>query len=679
MLQSVIRRVTQVYRVLLVGGALATLVSCSTANAARAQPESLPTEPDAIFLALREAAQKNDAPRAFELARRLPAYPSPSYVEYFALKPQLFDASGQARLNAPDTLILNFLQKYEGQAIADRMRNDYLLVLGARHAWHDFDEQYQRFALKDDLQLKCYALQAQAAHGREVAEAARALLVAPNRYGNGCVELISVLTQKKQFEQDDIWQQIRLAYEINEVAVGNRIADALGPQRPSPKQFAMAVTQPQALLEQGVPINTAAHQLALLAITRIARQDPILAAAIFTSIAERLTPQEQATGWGTIAYRAALEKIPLAPDWYQLATDGWLSNPAYEWRVRAALLAENWPMVLKAIEMMPGTLRHQPVWIYWQGRGLRATGESALAVQAWRKIASNFDFYGQLATEELGRQIALPPTTALAEREAEIKRLQTLPGFQLAEHFYRLQMYFEGAREWNWTLRGMSDRQLLAAAELARRLKLYDRAVNTAERTRQEHDFKLRYIAPLRDLMERNAKLTDLDPAWAYGLIRQESRFISDARSSVGATGLMQLMPGTAQLVARKIGLGKISSAKMNDVETNILLGMNYLAMMYAELDASPVLASAAYNAGPHRAQKWRAALTRPIEGAIFAETIPFNETRDYVKKVLANTVYYATLLNGTPQSLKARLGVIAPQNVPEALPQKPDTTKQIN
>ncbi len=666
MLLCVLQRVTQVYRSLSVVCVLTTLISCSTVEVARAQSENVPREPDAIFMALREAAQQNNAPRALELARQIPAYPVPSYVEYFALKPQLFDSLGHARLNAPDTPILAFLQRYEGQAIADRLRNDYLLVLGARHAWREFDKQYRRFVLKDDLQLKCYALQARAARGLEVAEAARALLVAPNRYGDGCVELITVLKQKNQLDQDDVWQQIRLAYEMNEVAVGNRIADALGPQRPSPKQFEMTANKPRVLLEQGVPINTAAHQLALLAITRIARQDPLLAAAIFISVAPRLTPQEQATGWGTIGYRAALDKIPLALDWYRLSVDGWLSNAAHEWRVRAALLANHWPLVRQAIEIMPSALRRQPAWIYWHGRALQATGENALAVQAWQQIAPNFDFYGQLATEELGGRISFPAATKVAEIETEMARMQALPGFQLAQHLYRLQFYFEGAREWNWTLRGMSDRQLLAAAELARRFKLYDRTVNTAERTRQKHDFNLRYILPLREIMERNAKLTGLDVAWAYGLIRQESRFISDARSSVGAAGLMQLMPGTAQLVARKIGLGKMSSVRINEVETNILLGMNYLAMISAELDDSPVLASAAYNAGPRRAQQWRAALTRPIEGAVFAETIPFSETRDYVKKVLANAVYYAALLEGTPQSLKARLGVIAPVNVTE-------------
>jgi soluble lytic murein transglycosylase len=185
--------------------------------------------------------------------------------------------------------------------------------------------------------------------------------------------------------------------------------------------------------------------------------------------------------------------------------------------------------------------------------------------------------------------------------------------------------------------------------------------VNTADKTKTEHDFSLRYLSPYRDVVERESKNTGLDVEWAYGLIRQESRFIINAQSEVGAGGLMQLMPGTAQLVAKKIGLGPISRAQMNDLDTNILLGTNYLAMVYNQFDDSAVLATAGYNAGPGRPTQWRSTLSAPVEGAIFAETIPFNETRDYVKNVLSNTVYYAALFEGRPQSLKARLGYIAP------------------
>ncbi|MBV8628435.1 MAG: lytic transglycosylase domain-containing protein, partial [Paraburkholderia sp.] len=209
--------------------------------------------------------------------------------------------------------------------------------------------------------------------------------------------------------------------------------------------------------------------------------------------------------------------------------------------------------------------------------------------------------------------------------------------------------------------RGMSDRQLLAVAEYAKRIQLLDRTVNTADRTQTEHDFSLRYLAPFRDVVERDAQTSGLDVEWAYGLIRQESRFILNAKSGVGASGLMQIMPATAQMVAKKIGLGPLSHDQLNDLDTNILLGTNYLSMIYNQFDGSAVLATAGYNAGPGRPRAWRQSLQGGVEGAIFAETIPFQETRDYVKNVLSNTVYYAALFEGRPQSLKARLGYISP------------------
>ena len=152
---------------------------------------------------------------AAQLAAQIPDYPAPGYVEYFTIKPQLFDSQGHARVDAPDEPVLSFLQRYDGQAIADRLRNDYLMVLGGRHDWRNFEQQYSRFVLNDDTQVKCYALEARAARGEDVADAARALLVDPKWYGDGCVDLIVALGRAQQFSSDDVWQQIRLAYEQN--------------------------------------------------------------------------------------------------------------------------------------------------------------------------------------------------------------------------------------------------------------------------------------------------------------------------------------------------------------------------------------------------------------------------------------------------------------------------------
>jgi len=218
-------------------------------------------------------------------------------------------------------------------------------------------------------------------------------------------------------------------------------------------------------------------------------------------------------------------------------------------------------------------------------------------------------------------------------------------------------MRTEAVREWNWALRDMDDRQLLAAAQLAKGNQIWDRAINTADRTKKEHDYSLRFLAPYGDTVRPAAQNQALDDAWVYGLMRQESRFISSAKSNVGASGLMQLMPATAKWVARKIGLRDYHHGRVNDTQTNVLLGTSYMRLVMENLDNHPVLASAAYNAGPNRARKWRA--ERPLEGAIYAETIPFSETRDYVKKVMSNAVYYSALFNGRPDSLKARLGVV--------------------
>jgi len=235
-----------------------------------------------------------------------------------------------------------------------------------------------------------------------------------------------------------------------------------------------------------------------------------------------------------------------------------------------------------------------------------------------------------------------------------------VPGVQRALILYRLNLRAEANREWLWAIRNFNDRQLITAADFAARNQIYDRAINTAERTVELHDFSLRYLAPFREVLKTRATEMDLDEAWVYGLIRQESRFIADVRSHAGASGLMQLMPGTARWVAKKLGLKDWRWSEVNDLDTNVSLGTWYLRHVYDALDGYPVLASAAYNAGPGRARAWRTA--GPMEGAVYAETIPFNETRDYVQKVMANAVYYSHVLGQPVQTLKQRLGTIGPR-----------------
>jgi soluble lytic murein transglycosylase len=605
---------------------------------------------DDAFLALRDASRNDDADRAEKLAARLGDYSIPSYVEYYRLRPQLFDV--------PASEIRQFLARYEGSAIADRMRDDWLLVLGFSQDWKNFDEQYAQFVQNDDRQVKCYALMSQAYKGQNVAVAARQLLTAPKEYGEACPALIKLLMQNAQFDQSDLDMQIRLAAESVPSNVVKRIAAAGG----APDELLeKAVDKPGLVLKRGPGKTHARHQVFIIALGRAAKTDVDTAIDALNEASGHLSAGEQAQAWAEIALAASFKLDTEALDYWRKSEGAALSFSEYQWKVRAALRAGDWQMVERGIEVMPEKLRSDPAWIYWLGRAEKATGREGEAQQQFQAVANQTSFYGQLALEELGRKIAMPPRPQ-APTEDEVAAMADNPGFRRALKLLDLNLRAEGYREWNWEVRNMNERQQFAAAEFARRSNVLDRMVSTSERTKMEVDFSQRYPTPYDDLMHPAAGGLGLDRAWVYGLVRQESRFIMNARSYVGAQGLMQIMPNTAKYVARKIGMDAYSANKASEIETNIMLGTNYLNLILNDMDGSQVLATAAYNAGPGRPRNWRASLTGPVEGAIFTESIPFNETREYVRNVLANATCYAALFENKPQSLKARLGIIAPK-----------------
>jgi len=620
--------------------------------AACAQPsQTVRLGDDEEFIALRDAARKDDAETTGRIAARLSNYAIDSYVNYYRLKANLKTAS--------ETEIRAYLARYHGTAIADRLRNDWLLELGRMHDWIRFDEQYPQFVLDDDTQLKCYALMSRISKGQPVAADARALLVVPKYYGAACVDLLTVLAETGQYDTNDLWQQVRLAAEVNDVALARQLTALVDLTMVEP--VTLAIKQPALTVVRGPGSERAAHEVYLIALGRLAQISPEQAARALSGDGAGLARQEQAQAWAQIALPASLNLAPEAADYWRRADGALLSLEGYQWKARAALRVGDWKLVAAAIDAMPVGLRNDVTWVYWAARALKAQGQNEAAQQMFASIADQTNFYGQLAIEETGRKITIPASAAKAT-PAEVAAMAGNAGLRRALKFFQMNLRFEGSREWNWELRSMSERQHLAAAEFARQSNALDRMVNTSDRTKTEVNFEQRFPAPFRDIMHVNTQKLGIDMAWVYGLIRQESRFIMDARSHTGASGLMQIMPATARWVANKIGFGKFSPGLVNQIDTNILLGTNYLNIVLGDLDGSQALATAAYNAGPNRPRAWRATLPGPVEGAIFAETIPFSETRGYVKNVLSNATYYAALFDGQPQSLKARLGTVGPK-----------------
>jgi soluble lytic murein transglycosylase len=610
---------------------------------------------DEQFLAAREAFRNGERARLAKNLEALQGHEMRPWVEYWQLRLKLEDNQADG--------VADFLGREAGSYVAEKMRADWLRWLGKQGAWSSFQQEYPKLA-QPDAELSCYSLQARLAAQQDstALDEARPLWFTLLDMPDACLPLMEKLMANGRLDGDDLWLRMRRLLEANKLREAKRFARymPLG-QAPSPKTLDTVTDKPARYLAKQ-PGNFAAtrlgREMALFAVGRMARSDPAAAATQWQDIEAHFAPGERAYAWGQLGWQAALRHMPEASAWYARAAQApiQLTDEQLAWKVRAALRERNWETVRDTIEHMPPPLAADPTWVYWDARALAAQGRQEEAKALYQKIGGRPNFYSNLADEELGRSITLP-AKAEAPTPEELAQAAANPGLRRALALMRFDIRIEGVREWNWTVRSMEDRQLLAAAEFARRMDVFDRAISTADRTQAQHDYGLRYLAPFREFVDPKARELALDSGWIYGLMRQESRFIATAKSGVGAKGLMQLMPATAKWVARKIGFAGFHANRVAEMDTNVTLGTHYLKMVLDSLDNHPVLASAAYNAGPGRARRWRA--DRPLEGAIYAETIPFNETRDYVKKVMSNSIYYAALFDERPQSLKSRLGIV--------------------
>jgi len=628
---------------------------------------------DALIVDARDALRKKDRARlaASRAAAIAANHPLAMWADYWDALNRLPELQ-QADIDA-------FYARWPATYVEDRLRNDWLLELGKRRDWRNIAAEYPRFRMNDDREVSCYALLADQQLGQPVTrEAALAAWLAQKDADDGCAQMSAALFEARVLTPADAWRKARLAMDANRPRAARQAAGLVSANAAA--AVAEATDSPSRYLARKAGSTRREDaELATLALVRMASSGAEAdAAAALTERWERALPPDLAAwAWGAVAKQSAIKLLPEAADQYQKAERAqsraagkdapeadW-PDDTLAWKVRAALRANNgagrWQQVVQAVNAMSPAEQADPSWVYWKARGLQSLakdsqdgdGLRSQAREMFTGIAGQYHFYAKLAADAIGQPLALParpqPLTP-AEREGA----QRHPGLARALQLIAIGLRPEGVREWNFSLRGMGDRELLATAQLACDREVWDRCINTSDRTKGEVDMAQRFPTPHRKDVLLRSKEVGVDPAYVYGLIRQESRFIMDARSGVGAAGLMQIMPATARWTANKIGL-PYSADLIADRDTNLRLGMSYLKLVLDEFGGSQALAAAAYNAGPGRPRKWRDGPV--LEVAAWAENIPFGETRDYVKKVLSNATWYTAILSGDAPSLKARLG----------------------
>jgi soluble lytic murein transglycosylase len=643
-----------------------TLIALAAASQVQAQAPG-----DDLILEMSQAFRQGNKAKLAFLLPQVRGHALEPWAAYWELRSRLDTASAQE--------VQDFFARYPNTYQEDRLRNDWLLLLGQRRDWSNFAAEYPRFRMNDDREVRCYALLVDHLREGSAEPAGLADEVRRNwfaqREDDGCTlaasRLIGDTRGPGRLTVADAWHKARMAMEANRPRAAAAAVEMVAPETMG--QFNELNRSPVRFLLSRVSVASKPRkEMIALALIKLATGDADNAARqLEDKWGPQLSPEERNWVWGVIGKQAAQRLNPDALVHYaKVSRDSDLTDEMLAWKARAALRAGPvplWSTVLQAIDAMTDEARSNTTWVYWKARALLARGGDQHRTQArelLESIASVRGFYGQLALEELGQKVTVPARPApLTAQEKEAARLN--PSLNRALYAIELGIRSEGVREWNYATNlekpgGLGDRELLAAAQFACDREVWDRCVNTSERTKTVFDIDQRFPMPFRDLVVRRAREIDLDPAYVYGLIRQESRFIMDARSSVGASGLMQVMPATARWTARKIGMPHFSIDQLIDRETNIAIGTGYLKLVLDDFDGSMALAAAAYNAGPRRPRAWR---NGPVmEAAAWAENVPFGETRDYVKKVLSNTTTYAAILSGQPQSLKARLGLVGPR-----------------
>ena len=632
------------------------------------QPARAQSGGDDVLLQMKQASQRGDKARLSALLPQARGHALEPWAAYWELKARLGESSTQE--------VQDFLARYAGTYQEDRMRNDWLLLAGQRRDWDSFSSLHPAYRMNDDAQVSCYAILVETLRSGTASQAqadeVRRHWFAQRDLDDGCLTAADRMIGARLMSPNDAWKKARLAIEANRPQAARAAVMLVAPDaialfdemNANPAKF---------LAGRATAVAKSRRELVVLALIKMTVADPGVAAAQLEGKWDTtLSTEERNWLWGAIGRQFATKLSPLAGSYFANVTKlGDLTDDMLAWKARAALRTGSWKDVQAAVDAMSVAQQQDPTWVYWKGRALLAGGGEERRAQArilFESIAGTRGFYELLALEELGQRAAVPTRPAPLTPE-EKAAARSNPALNRALYAIAIGLRPEGTREWNYATNlhdkgGMGDRELLAAADLACQREVYDRCINTSERTKGVIDVDQRFPMPFHDAVLRKSQEIGLDPAYVYGLIRQESRFIMDARSGVGASGLMQVMPATARWTAKKIGLADFTPGQITDRDTNITIGTNYLKLALDDFDGSMALAAAAYNAGPGRPRSWRNGPT--MEAAIWAENVPFNETRDYVKKVLANTTNYAAVISGQPQSLKSRLGSVGPRNAAE-------------
>lgn len=609
----------------------------------------------ALFLRAETALKEARASDYQQLLGQLKDYPLYPYLLYQSLKRRLATAT--------EIEVEGFLAQFDGTPLASRLRRSWLTQLYRKQDWRGFRRAYRETS---DATMRCRHLFALYQTG----ERDQALASVPKLWRVGhsqpraCDPIFKLWLDAGLLEPEDAWGRIRLAMQNGRPSLARYVARFLPESEQALVELWRRIRrQPEQVLDASLfePDNSVTNEILIYGIRRWAKSRPEEAARAWETLRTRyaFSEAQAAAAQREIGLRLARAEKPEARQWLSSLDSRWADRRVTETLAIDALKREHWREVLDLTDGLQADRRGRERWQYWRARSLEGMGESAAALDIFSDLAGKRSFYGFLSADRLQRPYFLNHRPTEVDDE-QATAIADRPGARRARELFLLGRNLDARREWYGLTRDMSEEELRAAAVLAHRWGWHDRAILTLGRTGSLDDIELRFPLPYREPVLNQSRHNALDPAWVYAVLRQESAFAQDARSPKGAMGLMQLLPRTARQMARRLNDRLKHRGELLQADTNIRLGSAYLRRLLDQLVEHPALATAAYNAGPHRVRQWL-----PENGArdavLWIEDVPFKETRNYLRRVFTYTAIY-----------QQRLGQKAPPRISDFLPPVP-------
>lgn len=574
------------------------------------------------------------------LRNALEDYPLQPYLDYYELQSQIS--------SAPPERVADFRREHADLPVADIIYTRWLRRLGQQRNWETFLNHYEP---RNDAELRCYHLRALIGTGNDrvaLDQVGELWLVATSQ-PKACDPLFETWIEQGNLTESMVWDRLGLALKSNSRTLARYLQRFF--KSPNVKTWAQSyynVHVTPAIISQTSRFaddNRYSREVIAHGLTRLASRDPQAAAAAWLSYQDSHDFDAADSQAVENALLIGLARQGSFPD-HQPLPEG---APVNELAL-AALTLENWQELGYWIEQLPEAEQAEARWQYWLGRALSETTENSRRAQlTYAALAENRDYYGFLAAEQLGQPIRLnhQPSPASA---IEINRLRNRPAVLRATELYAVGDQVNARREWYRLLGELDQREKAIAATLANRIGWTSQAIRTANQASLQDALELRFPEPYTDEFQRVSHSTTVPDDFLLAIARQESLFDPRARSSANARGLMQLIQPTAERVARRVGITEPTTSDLYDPALNIELAGHHLASLLVRYDGRRPLAAAAYNAGEGRVDRWaRDASGRWMD--VWIETIPFRETRNYVKNVMAFTQVYGQR-RGSPRPM---------------------------